>query len=191
MTASINAPIYIGISFFAPEIISILLGPGWEQSSGLLRILALWGGLRSTGNPVGSLLLGMGRANLSLKWNLALLFIIPPAIFLGAQLGVNGLVWTMFGIMAACFIPLYLILVYPLCHARLMEYLVSLLKPFIISVLAILPAYCFSVQFNDALIRLILGFSISAPLYLAFCYKFNHEWFRAMLQLTGLMKIRD
>ncbi|MDA3878624.1 MAG: MOP flippase family protein, partial [Halothiobacillus sp.] len=54
MTAATNAPLYVGIAFFAPEVVSIMLGDKWLAATDLLRLLAIWGFLRSTGNPVGS-----------------------------------------------------------------------------------------------------------------------------------------
>jgi O-antigen/teichoic acid export membrane protein len=72
---------YVGIAFFAPEVVVIMLGDGWQAAAPLLRILAIWGLFRSVANPIGSLLFGMGRAELSLKWNLGLLFIVPPIWF--------------------------------------------------------------------------------------------------------------
>ncbi len=59
MTASVNAPIYVAIAVFAPEIVWLLLGPNWTDTAPLIRVLALWGLLRSFGNPVGSLLFGL------------------------------------------------------------------------------------------------------------------------------------
>ena len=58
LTASVNAPAYFAIAAFAPEIVSVLLGNGWSSAAPMLRVLALWGLLRSFANPVGSLLPG-------------------------------------------------------------------------------------------------------------------------------------
>jgi len=60
VTASVNFPIYVALGIFAPEIVSLLLGGKWEATVPLLQIFAFWALIRSTGNPVGSLL--MARA---------------------------------------------------------------------------------------------------------------------------------
>jgi len=97
MTASTNAPLYVGIAFFSPEVVRIVLGEKWLAAADLLRLLAVWGFIRSTGNPVGSLLLGMGRADLSLKWNLAMLLVVPPMLWVASQYGTMGLAWGLLG----------------------------------------------------------------------------------------------
>lgn len=183
MTASTNAPLYVGIAFFAPEIIAIVLGVGWDRSAELLRILALWGGLRSTGNPVGSLLFGMGRADLALKWNLALMVVVPPVVWLGSQRGPEGMAWALLCVQLACFIPAWYALVRPLCHAGLVEYAMSALKPFMFAWFGVAPAYWVAVQFDGALIRLAIGVAISAPLYVAISYRGNRDWFSAIMEL--------
>ena len=61
MTASANAPVYVFVAYYSDEIVGILLGSAWSESSQLLVILAIWAGVRSLSNPVGILLLGMGR----------------------------------------------------------------------------------------------------------------------------------
>ncbi|CAI8723539.1 Colanic acid exporter [Methylococcus capsulatus] len=191
MTASTNAPVYVGMAFFAPEIVALMLGPGWERSGELLRILALWGGIRSTANPVGSLLLGMGRADLSMKWNLALLFLYPPALWFGSHFGPEGMAWTMLGLMMTFFIPGWYFLVRPLCKAGLVEYAIAALRPFVFSGIAIAPAHFLALQIDEPVLRLVLGIGIAAPLYLAVSHLGNREWFRAMLQLAGRRQVAE
>lgn len=183
MTASTNAPLYLGIAFFAPEIVAILLGAGWGHSAEILRILALWGGLRSTGNPVGSLLFGMGRADLALKWNMAMSLIVAPALWFGSKGGPEGLAWVLLSVQVGFFVPGWYVLVRPLCHAQLEEYATSALKPFLLAGLSILPAYWVAIQFDGAIGRLLVGIVIATPLYMAISFRANHEWFSAMMEL--------
>ncbi len=184
MTAAINAPLYIGIAFFAPDIVAIILGPGWDRSGSLLRILALWGGLRATGNPVGSLLYGMGRAGLSLKWNLSLLLIVPPVVWIGSKNGPEGMAWALLLLQTGLFIPMWYFLVRPLCQARLLEYSIAALRPFVFSGLALAPAFWFATSFEGNIVRTFIGVAISVPLYLLFSYVGNREWVLAMMELA-------
>ena len=118
MTSSINAPFYIGIAFFCTRnLYKFYLGAKWVESGDLLRVLAMWGLVRSMGNPVGSVLLGMGRAGLSLKWNLSLMCILFPVLWLGSSYGAMGLAWSLFGIQIAMFIPGWYFLVNPVCNS--------------------------------------------------------------------------
>lgn len=185
MTASTNAPVYIGIAFFAPEIVHLVLGSGWERSGGILQVLALWGGIRSTGNPVGSLLMGMGRPNLALKWNLVLLLVMPPALWIGSSYGPEGIAWALLLMQLLLFVPGWFALVRPLCHAPLGAYSIAALRAFVIALFGVAPAYLVAIQFEGALVRLVLGVLIGAPLYLGFSYLWNRPWFDSMLELAG------
>lgn len=185
MTASTNAPLYIGIAFFSPEIVALLLGPKWTESAALLRILAVWGFLRSTGNPVGSLLFGMGRADIALKWNATLLFVVPPVMWVGSLYGPDGLAWALLAFSIVMFIPGWYLLVRPLCHAGLYEYSLAALRPFLLALLSITPAYLLSAQFDVPIVRLTGAVLISVPLYLISSYLGNRDWFSAMIELMG------
>ncbi|MDO8291268.1 MAG: MOP flippase family protein [Gallionella sp.] len=183
MTASTNAPLYVGIAVFAPEIVAALLGDGWQGSAPLLRILAVWGFFRSTGNPAGSLLFGMGRADLALKWNVTLLLIVPPVMWVGSQFGPAGLAWALLGFSFFMYIPGWYFLVRPLCQAGIYEYSVAVLRPFLLALLSMVPAYLIAGRLDGVIVRLSVAVMISASLYLAISYKANREWFSAMAEL--------
>jgi O-antigen/teichoic acid export membrane protein len=185
MTAATNAPLYIGIAFFAPDVVYVLLGPGWERSASLLQVLALWGGIRSTGNPVGSLLYGMGRADLSLKWSIGVMLIMPPAIWLGSQRGPEGIAYALLFTQLVLFVPAWFTLVRPLCRARLLEYSKAALGPYVSAALAVTPAFLLASLFESAVVRLMIGVLVSAPSYLLLSYFANRVWFFAMMELAG------
>lgn len=185
MTAATNAPIYMGIAFFAPEVVHLVLGPKWFAAADILRLLALWGLIRSTSNPVGSLLLGMGRADLSLKWNLGMLLIVPPALWLGSQYGTMGIAQMLLGLQATLFVPLWYALVWPLCKARLMEYTVAALRPMVLAAAAILPGYFFAQFFDNNILRLTVSATVAIPIYICLSYFFNREWTGAIMELAG------
>lgn len=85
--AMINFPILLGLAAIAPVFVPNVLGESWLPSVILVQLLAIVALLRSTGNPVGALLLARGRADLGFKWNLVILIIQIPGIYVGALLG--------------------------------------------------------------------------------------------------------
>jgi O-antigen/teichoic acid export membrane protein len=185
MTASTNAPLYVGIAVFAPEIVAVLLGHGWQSSAPLLRILAVWGFIRSTINPVGSLLFGMGRADLSLKWNLIMLVIVPPVMWIGSQFGPAGLAWALLVYIVLMFLPTWYFLVRPLCQAGIYEYSVAALRPFLLALISMAPAYLVATQLDGVIVHLVVAVLIATSFYLMISYKFNRDWFAAMRELLG------
>lgn len=185
MTAATNAPLYVGLAFFAPDVVQILLGSDWLESAVYLRILAFWGFLRSIANPVGSLLFGVGRADLALKWNIFLLIVIPPSLLIGSHFGPSGLAWSLLIISAVLYIPGWYFLVRPLCLAGLYEYVKASLRPFVLAMLSIAPAAFVTVSLGDPYIRLIIATAISVPTYLFLSYRTNREWYVAMIELLS------
>jgi lipopolysaccharide exporter len=85
--SSVNFPVMIGLIALAPAVIPLLFGYQWEPSIFLTQILAIVSLLRSTGNPVGALMLSQGRADMGFWWNLMVVAIQVPGLYLGLRLG--------------------------------------------------------------------------------------------------------
>lgn len=188
MIASTNAPVYLGIAAFAPEIIALLFGEKWTGATTVLRILAIWAGIRTLGNPVGTLLLGMGRANLSLKWNIFQLFLVPPTIWLGSHYGLNGIAWALLIVVSLIILLMWYFLVRPLCNAGLLEYLDACFRAFLIAAFAIIPAYLLGKKIDDPILCLLAAIVTAAPVYAVLSYKFNRAWFDSMLRLIKITR---
>lgn len=184
MTASINFPIYIALAVFSEETVLLVFGQKWIESAPLLVYLAIWGMFRSCGNPVGSLLLAVGKADLSFKWNLAMMFFVPPSLWAAAHWGIVGLALAQAGLMAALFIPGWYFLVLPHCGARGMEYAFSLLSPLISAMLAVALAYLAVSGLTTPLWRLAGAASVGILAYLVLSNVFNREWLQTMRQLV-------
>lgn len=175
LTATVNAPIYVAMAAFAPELVQLLLGDKFQGAAPLLRVLAVWGLLRSFGNPVGSLLFGLGRLRLSIGWNFGLLFILPPALWWGARYGAIGMAWSMAGVMAALFIPCWALLVKPTCGAGLLVYSRQVLMPTLCAVLAGMVAWWSVGALSQPWLRLSAGFALGLAAYAALSWLLNRE----------------
>ena len=189
MTASINAPIYVAMGVFAPEIVLLLLGRNWQDAGPLLRILAMWGLLRSFGNPAGSLLFGLGRVRLAVWWNAGLLLIVPPVIWLGSKYGALGMAWSMAGLMTALFVPAWAILIRPTCGAGFWEYTQQVIIPTFCALLAGGIAWVLANQFNASLVRLAIGMSVGTLAYFLISWAMNRKWCMALLNAVKATKI--
>lgn len=183
MTASVNFPLYLLIAVFAPEIVAIMFGAQWQNSVPLLRILAIWGLVRSTGNPAGSLVFAMGRAKLAFWWSLGLMVFLAPVYWVGAQYGIQGLALAMLISMLAIPLPQWLILIRPLCDANFVEYFMQLAIPFAISVLAAVVGYVAALPFDASLFRLTAGGLAGGAMYLLLSRNLNKPWFVAIAEL--------
>lgn len=184
MTASVNFPLYLAVAVFAPEIITLLFGGQWLESIPLLRVFALWGLLRSKGNPIGSLLYATGRADLSFKWNVILLFITLPVMWFASQWGGMGIALTLLGMQVVLYIPGWFFLVRPLCGAKLWEYTLNLIIPLVASIIASAVAYLSVYLISDAVIRLIIGGATGGIGYILISMLINKEWVNSMRELV-------
>lgn len=197
-TSSITAPLYVGLTLFSHESTRLLLGDGWDQSGDLLRIIAIWGAVRSLANPVGSLLLGMGRADLQLKWNLIMLLITPPTLLFGVYymplLGfcnsVEGMIYAMLFLVVILYFPVWYYLVRPLCRATAWEYMIATLKPFGVSILSILPSFLLVRFFGDnSQIQFFIAIAFSVINYILLSFYLNREWVDSMKEfINGALK---
>ena len=84
--SAINAPLLFGMAAVSPVLIPLLLGDGWEKSIILVQILSIYVLLKSIGNVNIGLILAKEKYKWPFYWNLALLAIIPPTLFLVANL---------------------------------------------------------------------------------------------------------
>jgi O-antigen/teichoic acid export membrane protein len=176
MSTAVNFPLYVAMAVFAPEVVALFFGPKWGESVSLLRILALWGMFRSVGNPVGSLIYAVGRADLSWKWNSALLFFIAPTVWYGAQSGTAGLSLALLVFMIAAQLPNWYFLVQPLCGAGFLDYFRPIALALICSGIAVGLAYVICTPFSHPLVRLSIASLAGALLYILCSFAINRPF---------------
>ena len=186
MTSSVNFPIYAALAVWSNEAVAILLGGQWHQAGPFMRLFAVWGLIRSTGNPVGSLQYATGRVRQAFWWTLSILLIVPVPLYLGAQLGgMSGLVAVMLGIQVLIFYPLYRLMVRPACGASFRDYVGELLPPLVASAIAAaLGIICSSLVFpQNTWTRIIGGGTVFIAVYVGASYAINRPWIANMLEL--------
>lgn len=187
MTASVNFPIYIALSLFAEEIVALLYGPRWHEARMYLRLLAIWGLLRSTGNPVGSLLHAVGKVRLAFWWNVVLAALLPCIYWIVAH---NGGLFAL--ALALIIIHVMLVpaswhyLVHPCCKIGFLEYLSQLMIPLLLSLAAGVIAWLITRNIPHGTLRLAIGGGVGFIIYLGLSWVFNRSWFEAMLTLLHL-----
>jgi hypothetical protein len=137
---------------------------------------------------VGSLIFAVGRPDLAFKWNLAMLFVLPPALWLGVQNGNQGIASALLGLAVVLAVPGWYFLVRPLCGAGFTEYFRQLLIPLMVALLSSVIAYVSVWPFADVAVRLGLGLSIGGLAYLFLSRWLNRQWIEAMWELLARKK---
>ncbi len=183
MTASVNFPVYLTLAAFSREAVVIVFGKRWIESAPLLVFLAIFGMFRSCGNPAGSLILAVGKADLSFRWTLAVLFVELPILWFASHFGISGLAAGQAVLMAGLLVPGWYFLIRPSCGARLGEYLQTLLSPLSAALIAVLAGYLAVSHLTTPLWRLGGAVLVAIPVYLAASWVVNRSWVIAMRQL--------
>lgn len=127
LLSSVNFPMMVGLAAVAPLAVPVIFGEQWMPSIVLIQILTIVGLLQSINNPVGSLLLAKGRADLGFKWNVGLMITQIPGLYIGAKLGGTVGVAIAFAVLLGIYsIFIYIILIRTLIGPCLREYVFNM-----------------------------------------------------------------
>lgn len=186
LTASFNFPLYALLALFPQHIVFLLLGDQWESADFYLRMFALWGLVRSTGNPSGSLLYAVGMARRAHVWNLLLFFVTVPLLWLAARFGgMSALAWTMLVWQVAVYVLLWRFLIRPACDVHFSTYNASMLPPLLCTALASALAHGAGSVLPVSL-QLPIGSLVLAVAYLLLSWLYNRQWIEAMMELLRI-----
>jgi O-antigen/teichoic acid export membrane protein len=172
----VNFPIIIGLAALAPVAVPVILGEQWLPSIILIQVLTIVGLLRSTGNPIGALLLAKGRADLGFKWNLGLTVTQIPGLYLGAKLGGAVGVATAFAILMIFYsIFNYFILIRILIGPSLRDYIQSMWPALWMSGMMAVTVFIAGLIFQNSLPPIILVRQILCGIVVFLCLLFCYQ----------------
>lgn len=171
----VNFPILIGLAASSPYAITLVFGSKWLPSIGLIQILAGVGLLRSIINPVGSLVLAKGRADLGFKWNLLVFIIQLPGIYIGVNLGgAVGAAIACLSLQILYFIFSYFILIKTLLGSCITQYVDSIWSPLWTCILmGVLVWVVGLIPFTNAYLILCLQVLLGVVIYVVLSIKYN------------------
>lgn len=185
MTSSVNFPVYAALALWADEVVAILLGEQWRNAGHFMRLFAVWGLIRSTGNPVGSLLYATGQVRRAFWWNLGQLAVVPALLWPAAALyGTEGLALTMLLVQVLIFYPFFRVLVRPVCGARFQEYIGQMLPALATTAVAVgCGLLVTSILPPEPLTVLVVGGFALGVTYVGVSCIFNKPWIDAAMEL--------
>jgi len=120
--STIIIPVYFIVIIFAPWIVELLYGEGFQNIVIIVRILSVYMMMRSVSNPVGSLVIATGRTDLEFYWNLLTLVTTPICIYVGSQFGIVGAAVGITFAMFILFVPAWKLLINKMTGASLGEF---------------------------------------------------------------------
>ncbi len=184
-TSALNMPLFLGLAVFAEDVVAILFGADWGKAAVFLQWLALWGAIRSIGNPVGAVVLAVGRAQRLFFWNLGLALSVPLLLFFAMTLDATALAVAQATIALTLVIPAWYWLVRPCTGLSLSAYLYAIAKPTALALVSVLLAFWLCDDINVPLVRLMSGVAVGAVTYIVLTWLWNREWLYAMLKVAG------
>lgn len=183
MVTSINFPIYSFLYIFSGEIITIMLGEKWLDTQDLLKIFAVWGAIRSTGNPSGSLVLSVGRADMQFWWGVGTLLVSAPIFVFGSYYGTEAMAYSLLLGMLLMPLPMWFFLIKPICHAEFKEYFFVLSKPILPTVITCVLVFKVKLLIINPYLSLLLGGLLGLISYTLLSRYLNSEWFKTITEL--------
>ncbi|MEX2395798.1 MAG: oligosaccharide flippase family protein, partial [Balneolales bacterium] len=180
-------PFMACMGVLAPLFVPIVFGPGWEQAIPLIQILALTGLIKAMGNPSGSIILALGRADLSFYWNLFTAIFTSVVFWFAVQYGVYALAMAYLLISVLYFAAGQELLINRLIHLSWPEYLKVFLYPLIISMLMSVIIYSGYLYFTST--QMLEVVSLAVLIVLSLLVYLPGIWFSERKFLSGLAGI--
>ncbi len=165
---ALTVPLYVGMFALATPFILVQLGPGYEPSIHLMRILCVVGLSFSLTSPAGSLMLACGRADLGFYLNLLRTGLILVGIWIGAHWGTTGIAWALVAVVTVVMFPTHAVVRYRLVGMTLGEFLARLVPyawPSLAAAVACLAAHRW-IPWPNAVVELVVMLVVAGAIYL-------------------------
>jgi O-antigen/teichoic acid export membrane protein len=93
LMAHAAAPVHLLGAALATPLLRLVLGPDWAGVVPIFQALCVWGFFTTAGQPAGSLLPAVGRADASLKLNIVAVATYALCTWMGSAMGPSGIAW--------------------------------------------------------------------------------------------------
>jgi len=183
MLAMLNFPLYVALAVLAEPIVHIVFGEKWLHIVPMFQLMAIWCLVRSVMNPVGSLLMAVGKVKLAFKWNSFLLLLIPGSIYIGSTFGIYGVACALV-LLQICLLPgHWYFLLNKSIGISAKDFFKSLAFPLIAAIISGFLAWMVAIELTDFVffIKLTIGLIIGGISYVLCAYKLN-PLFRNLLK---------
>lgn len=187
LLSTVNFPIALGTAALAPIVVPVIYGDAWRPAIPLVEVLAIVALLRSSGSPVGSLLLGLGKADWGFWWSLGKSFVQLPALYIGIVLNqLYGAAVAYLILQVAFTAAAYSLLVRKLIGPCLAEYVRTFLPALglALAVAATIRSAWSLLGETSLAIQLLILTALGAMAYLVFAALFARQLVSEMLQMV-------
>lgn len=166
-----NLPVYFLVSIFSRTILNTLYGEQYAEGAFVLSILAVYYGVLSLSNPVGSLQIALGRTDIGFYWTIYRIVITLIIVYIASFFNIETMV-VLFLVMAIInTIAMWRFQIYIMIKMSFQELMTAILKP-LIGVLIISTPFFLLFWSQVSLLYTISGSIVAFIAYYLFIQKF-------------------
>jgi teichuronic acid exporter len=166
-----NLPIYFMVSIFSKTILFYLYGEQYVAGAFILSILAIYYGLLSISNPVGSLQIALGRTDIGFYWTIYRVLSTLVVVYLASFYNIETLVLFFLLLSVVNTFAMWRFQVFIMIKMSLKEFLAALLKP-LAAILSISIPFYLILWTKTSLVYSILGSLTILIIYSLIAFKF-------------------
>jgi lipopolysaccharide exporter len=189
LLSTTNAPVVFGLAAIAPVAVPLLLGEQWRPTVPLVELLSIVAIARTIYNPVGSLVLAVGRADLSFYRTITQFLVQTPVY--AVLLHYTGLLPSTYFIClvnVAAVALVYVFMLRPILGSFLVDYARAFLPAIFLAIgMALAVRLLSTADIHSRLIMLAAQFALGAILYGGTTILFRRG---DMGEIAGLMTSR-
>jgi len=184
----LSFPMLAGMLVVAPEFIRLIYGTKWEPSIAVLQIFCFVGIFKSLGNPIGSILLAKGRADIGFYWNVFVVIMVSVAAIVGVNWGIVGVAVAIL-ILQVPFFFIIQPIVNKLINLKFSEYFKAIQIPVVCSVVMLAGIVALRMIMSNISILPLFVVSVVAGMiiYISFYYIKNPSF---LAELKSMLRER-
>ena len=168
----VNIPIYFCLIYASPYVLEVVYGESYVQYSVLFCILCLNFIFCSIGNPVGSLLVAMGKTNVGFYWTIYRIFSTLLFLYIGSMGGINIFVSSILLSNLFNIYPEVKLIYQKLINVNYSDYIESFIKPLLYAAL-LSPLLIFQFWISNPYVGAFVIGSIFLCLYVSLNLIYN------------------
>jgi teichuronic acid exporter len=156
--AILNMPIYCLIAIFSVGILKYLYGDQYTDGALILAFTALTYGINTTGSPVGSLQIAMGRTDSGFYWTICRIVATAIAIYVGSQFSINAIALSLLILNIVVNPAFWRVTIKPIIGGHYKDYFANSVFICLIIMLFSFPVYLLCNKWTSVPLCLLTGF---------------------------------
>lgn len=167
-----NLPIYFFVAVFSKTVLFYLYGPEYVEGAFILSVIAMYYGILSLSNPVGSLQIAFGRTDLGFYWTIYRVLTTLLVVYIASFYNIETLVLLFLLLAIINTVVLWRFQIYIILQMDIKLYMSAMLKSFSIVVLIATPLFF---MFWDvvSLLYAISTFIVGSIFYIFLTFKWQ------------------